>query len=65
VPPLFALIQQRGGVSSREMHRVFNMGIGMALIASPQEAALIQTALDEETWIIGEVIQGEPEVRLI
>jgi phosphoribosylformylglycinamidine cyclo-ligase len=68
VPPLYRLIQQRGGVSTPEMHRVFNMGIGMVLIAPPHEVQALQGALAgalaEETWILGEVIQGGPELRL-
>jgi phosphoribosylaminoimidazole (AIR) synthetase len=46
------------------MHRIFNMGIGMVLIASPHVARALQEAFEEETWIIGEVVPGDPEVRL-
>ena len=35
VPPLFAKIQALGGVSDTEMRSVFNLGIGMAMIAHP------------------------------
>ncbi len=35
VPPIFQLIQQRGNVDQNEMYRVFNMGIGMVIICSP------------------------------
>ena len=38
VPPLFRLIQEKGGVSEAEMFRVFNMGIGFVLIVSPDAA---------------------------
>jgi phosphoribosylformylglycinamidine cyclo-ligase len=38
VPPIFARIQSGGGVSDEEMRRVFNMGIGMALVAKKEEA---------------------------
>ncbi len=38
VPPLFRLIQDKGGVSEAEMFRVFNMGIGYVLIVSPEAA---------------------------
>jgi len=37
--PIFQLIQEKGGVSDAEMHRVFNMGIGMVVIA-PAEVDL-------------------------
>ena len=32
VPPLFALIAERGNVPDEEMHEVFNMGCGFALV---------------------------------
>jgi len=37
VPGIFAKIQSLGGVSDQEMRAVFNMGIGIALIAHPSE----------------------------
>src|SRR5690606_31197975 len=35
-PPIFAHLQARGEISDDEMFAVFNMGIGMVLIASPE-----------------------------
>ena len=42
VPPIFALIQERGGVSEEEMYDVFNMGCGFCVVvpASEEAAAL-------------------------
>jgi len=42
VPPIFALIQERGGVSDAEMRQVFNMGCGFCVVvaAAEEEAAL-------------------------
>jgi phosphoribosylformylglycinamidine cyclo-ligase len=37
VPPIFGKIQSLGGVSDEEMRAVFNLGIGIALIAHPSE----------------------------
>lgn len=34
VPPIFGLIQRLGSVDPEEMRRVFNMGVGMALVVS-------------------------------
>ncbi|WP_426189702.1 phosphoribosylformylglycinamidine cyclo-ligase [Massilia sp. DWR3-1-1] len=44
MPPLFQWLQQHGGVADAEMHRVFNCGIGMVVIVSPEraDAALAQ-----------------------
>lgn len=42
VPPVFTLIQERGGVSEEEMHEVFNMGCGFCVVvpAADESAAL-------------------------
>ena len=38
LPPLFKWLQEHGGVADAEMHRVFNCGIGMAVIVSAADA---------------------------
>ncbi len=53
VPPIFRLIQQRGQVDADEMYRVFNMGIGMIVIVSP-EAVDAARAAAPEAVVIGE-----------
>jgi phosphoribosylformylglycinamidine cyclo-ligase len=43
VPPVFALIQERGGISDEEMHEVFNMGCGFCVVVPPgDEAAALE-----------------------
>jgi phosphoribosylformylglycinamidine cyclo-ligase len=37
VPPIFSLLQDRGGVSFDEMARVFNLGVGMLFVTAPCE----------------------------
>lgn len=64
VPPLFQLIQQRGHITTEEMHRVFNMGIGMVLVVAPENVSALQTHLSEETFVIGELVTGEKKVSL-
>ncbi|MCC6621427.1 MAG: phosphoribosylamine--glycine ligase [Deltaproteobacteria bacterium] len=46
-PPLFRFIQDRGGISTPEMRRVFNLGIGMLVVLRPQAAARARTLLPE------------------
>lgn len=65
IPPLFQLIQQRGEIPTEEMFRVFNMGIGMIAIVSKENARAFQNRLGEETFVIGELVQGEHNVNLI
>ncbi|MFH2104324.1 MAG: phosphoribosylformylglycinamidine cyclo-ligase [Chloroflexota bacterium] len=64
VPPLFSLIQACGEVDLLEMHRVFNMGIGMVAIVAPGDVKALQKAIGEETWVIGELVAGKKKVIL-
>jgi len=55
VPPIFKLIQDRGNVDEGEMFRVFNMGIGMALICAPDNVSGLIKQLSGAR-VIGEVV---------
>ena len=63
-PELWNLIQQRGNISTKEMYRVFNMGIGMVAIVDRSQAAGFQTSISEQTFIIGQLVKGEQKVVL-
>jgi phosphoribosylamine--glycine ligase/phosphoribosylformylglycinamidine cyclo-ligase len=65
VPPLFKLIQSRGAVSETEMYRVFNMGIGMLAVVAADRASALQSAIPEESWLVGELVAGSKEVSLV
>lgn len=68
VPPIFTLLQDRGQIDPIEMHRTFNMGIGMVLVVAAHRALEIVAKLQEygETAsIIGEVHKGGREVTVI
>jgi phosphoribosylformylglycinamidine cyclo-ligase len=59
MPPIFKLIQQTGNISSDEMHRVFNCGIGLiAVISKEDKIVAFQAAHDarEHPLLIGEVV---------
>jgi phosphoribosylformylglycinamidine cyclo-ligase len=62
--PIFELIQSRGSVAQAEMYRVFNMGLGMLLIAAPESLALLQSLIPEKIYEVGELIPGEKKVVL-
>jgi len=70
MPPLFGWLQEQGNVSDAEMHRVFNCGIGMVVIVSPEEAAAAETLLrdaGETVSRIGTIRQrrdGEPQTQV-
>ena len=61
VPPIFGLIAARGGVAPEEMHRVFNMGIGMVVI-TPADVDLADCCADVVE--IGGVAAGDAKVAL-
>jgi phosphoribosylformylglycinamidine cyclo-ligase len=64
IPPIFKLIQEKGAIEEAEMYRVFNMGIGMTIVCSPQQVAKIVSILPQAK-VIGEIIKSEDEERVI
>lgn len=68
VPPIFTLLQEKGSIDPVEMHRTFNMGIGLVLIVAGHRGLEVVNKLKEcgETaWVIGEVLKGGREVTVI
>jgi phosphoribosylformylglycinamidine cyclo-ligase len=66
VPPIFELIQERGGVSDKEMHEVFNMGCGFCVVvpADDEGAALaLLRAHYPAAQRIGRVVDGPRRVE--
>lgn len=64
IPPIFTLIQKRGNVEEEEMYRVFNMGVGMAVICSPGDADSLLASL-AGARIIGRVVEQEAVERVL
>ncbi len=64
VPPLWKLIQEKGNITTEEMYRVFNMGIGMVVIVDKSIASDFQSSISEPTFVIGELVAGEQKVIL-
>ena len=65
MPSIFRLLQEWGNVDWSEMYRTFNMGIGMILIVSPEEAERVEAHLHakgEVVYRIGHVTEGAHEV---
>ena len=71
LPPLFQWLQREGNVADGEMHRVFNCGIGMAVVVAAEDAARateILAAAGEQVFTIGhiEVAQaGQPQTVVL
>jgi phosphoribosylformylglycinamidine cyclo-ligase len=69
-PPVFQWLQQAGSVAEDEMFRVFNCGIGMALIVAASDAKAAADHLrqsGETVYDIGTVEKssGEPEAVIV
>lgn len=68
IPSIFSLIQKIGRVDDMEMHRVFNMGIGLVMIVPAQHAEAVlakAAALGDKGYVIGEMVAGEPGVEYV
>jgi phosphoribosylformylglycinamidine cyclo-ligase len=64
VPPIFKLIRDEGKIKEVEMYQVFNMGIGMVIICSPQRVGELTAALPE-TKKIGKVVKSTDSKKII
>ncbi len=71
LPPLFQWLQKEGNVADAEMHRVFNCGIGMAVVVAEADAAraveLLQAA-GETVYRIGRIEArqaGQPQTVVV
>ena len=59
--PIFALLQQGGGIVPKEMARTFNCGVGMAVIVGPGDADGVAAQLEgagEQVFRMGRVEAG-------
>lgn len=52
------------GLEEQELHRTFNMGIGMIVVVSRADAEAARGLIGEETWVIGQVTPGTGKVHL-
>jgi phosphoribosylformylglycinamidine cyclo-ligase len=65
--PIFRLIREHGSVPEAELYQVFNMGIGMTIIVSRDNAqAVLRFARmrRHKAWLIGEVVRGRGLARV-
>ena len=65
--PVFSKLQEWGNVAWPEMYRTFNMGIGMILIVSADDAAAVKADLEargEAVYEIGRIEDGYTPVIL-
>ncbi len=68
LPPIFSLLMEKGNIPAHEMYNTFNMGIGMIVAVSADEAASAKKILEnagEIVYTIGTVEAGSEGVRLV
>ncbi len=66
--PIFKIIQREGRVEDEEMYRVFNMGIGLALVAGPEHVEEVVSTCRRhgyEAKMIGKVEKGIGRVKIV
>lgn len=67
VPPIFRLLQEKGGIEEQVMYGTYNMGLGMVLAVDAADADRALSALraaGETPYIVGRCEAGEKGVRL-
>lgn len=65
-PPIFTLIQKTGNIPEDEMRKVFNLGVGLVIIASGRGVDRITDILREENeapFIVGEVVTNQNSIH--
>jgi phosphoribosylformylglycinamidine cyclo-ligase len=69
IPPIFQLIEERGGIARAEMFRAFNMGVGLVVVCAAGDAeTVIETiarAGEPHAVRLGVVVSGERAVRYL
>ncbi len=62
--PIFRIVQKEGAIKEEEMYQVFNMGIGITIICSPEQVTSIMSILPQGK-VIGEIVEGKDKERII
>ena len=68
VLPVFDLLAKTGNISERDMFNTFNMGVGMSIIVSPEEAEEALRILEEngeQPYLIGEIISSDELITIV
>ena len=67
VLPIFNLLQKKGNISERDMFNTFNMGVGMSVVVSKEDASRaleILKANGEDAYVLGEIVKSEEKIIL-
>ena len=67
VLPIFELLAKTGNITERDMFNTFNMGVGMSIVVSEEDAEKsleILKAKGEDAYIIGQIIKSENKIEI-
>ena len=67
VLPIFDFIKEKGNISTRDMYNTFNMGVGMSIVVSKEDASKavdILKSMGQEAYILGKIVKSEEKVVL-
>ena len=67
VPPIFRLLQKKGDIEDHVMYNTYNMGLGMVLAVSPEDADITVEAIrkaGEVPYVVGSCKAGEKGVDI-
>lgn len=67
VPAIFKLMQKKGNLDEKMMYNTYNMGLGMVLCVSPEDADKAMEAIQcsgETAYVVGNCVTGEKGVTV-
>ena len=66
IPALFTFLMEKGQMSIEDARQALNLGVGMVVVAKPDQAGEVLRHLQaagEAAWVIGQLVQGGGAVR--
>ena len=67
VPAIFDLIAKVGNIPERDMFNTFNMGVGMSIVVSEEDAPRALEILrqnGEEAYVIGKIVKADEKIKI-
>ena len=68
IPPIFGMLAKDGDIAREMMYNTYNMGVGMMLAVSAEDADKTVELINQsgqKGFIVGEIIEGEKGVTLV
>lgn len=66
IPALFTFLMEKGQMSIEDARQALNLGVGMVVVAKPDQAGEVLRHLQaagEAAWVIGQLVKGSGAVR--